>query len=64
MKPTASMTIDTSKFEPASDMETNFNKLLQVLYGTPADGQTAAKPGYLPTPDEVIHILTTGTETT
>lgn len=69
MKPTASMTIDTSKFEAGSDTETNFKKLLEVLYGTPAQGNpeqggTPAKPGYLPTPDEVIHILTTGTETT
>ena len=63
MKPTASMTIDTSKFAPNSDMETNFGKLLEILYGTPASGQVEAKPGYLPTPDEVIHILKTGTET-
>lgn len=81
MKPTASMTIDTSKFANGSDMAAHFEVLLQVLYGTPAVAAVAghgqqgdtdyvapveaqdAVPGYLPTPDEVIAILTNGVET-
>lgn len=49
MKPTASMTIDTSKL--SAEGKTNFQTLLNTLYGT---GNT---PGYLPTPDQVIAIL-------
>jgi hypothetical protein len=55
MKPTASMTIDTSKLEGGVE-NPKFVALLEVLYGT-VDGSTIT-PGYLPTPDKVIELLT------
>ena len=51
MKPTASMTIDTSKLEDGA-LNAKFVALLDVLYG---NGTT---PGYLPTPDKVIELMT------
>ena len=55
MKPTASMTIDTSKLVGGVE-NPKFVALLEVLYGT-VDGSTIT-PGYLPTPDKVIELLT------
>ena len=58
--PTASLTIDSRQFT-----DTNASKLtalLEVLYGTAASGNTAAVEGYLPTPDAVLDILSTGTK--
>lgn len=55
MKPTASMTIDTSKLTGGTT-NPKFVALLEVLYGT-VDGSTIT-PGYLPTPDKVIELLT------
>lgn len=55
MKPTASMTIDTSKLE-GGVTNAKFVALLEVLYGT-NDGSTIT-PGYLPTPDKVIELMT------
>lgn len=54
MKPAASMTIDTSKLENGVN-NAKFVALLDILYGT-SDGTTNT-PGYLPTPDKVIELL-------
>jgi len=52
-KPTASLTIDSTKVDPDSlaDLEA-------ILYGTPAGTGTEAIPARLPLPDEVKSILT------
>ncbi len=51
-KPVASITIDSTKL--ASSKLTLLEK---KLYGTPADGQTAAVPPALPTPTELLTLL-------
>lgn len=51
-KPTACLVIDASKVD-----STKLATLEQILYGTPAEGQTAAIPARLPLPDEVISTL-------
>lgn len=51
-KPTAHMEIDSTKADA-----TKLAQLEAILYGTPADGQTAAVDARLPLPDEVIDIL-------
>lgn len=48
-KPTAHMEIDSTKADA-----TKLAALEKILYGTPAEGQTAAIPAALPTPDAVI----------
>lgn len=50
--PTATITIDATKLD--SEGKTKLAALEQVLYGTPASGQTAAIPAMLPMPKDVI----------
>lgn len=52
-KPTAHLVIDSTKADPDK-----LAALEAVLYGTPAAGQTAAIDSRLPSPDEVIDMLT------
>lgn len=52
-KPAALITIDSTKVDA-----TKLANLEQILYGTPADGQTAAVAARLPLPAEVISTLT------
>ena len=64
MKPSAWMTIDTTKCTP-TELE-NLQVLEDILYGR--DASTGENPveaitPYLPTPDEVINIMKTGTPT-
>jgi len=51
-KPVASITIDSTKLASAK-----LTLLEQKLYGTPADGSTAAVPPALPTPTELLALL-------
>ena len=51
-KPTAHMEIDSTKADA-----TKLAQLEAILYGTPAEGQTAAVDARLPLPDEVIDIF-------
>ena len=51
-KPTAIVTIDSTKASAAA-----MTAIETVLYGTPADGSTAAVEGRLPLPDEVATIM-------
>lgn len=60
--PTASLTIDSRQFTDAN--KAKLTALLEVLYGTAASGSTAATEGYLPTPDAVLDILSTGEKPT
>ena len=58
--PTASLTIDSRQFTDTNAAK--LTALLEVLYGTAASGNDAAVEGYLPTPDAVLDILSTGTK--
>lgn len=58
-KPTAQITIDSTKVATAA----NLTALEQILYGTPAAGQTPAVAARLPQPEEVIAIIETGSYT-
>lgn len=51
-KPTACVTIDSTKVESA-----NLAALEQILYGTPASGGTAAVEPRMPLPDEIAEIF-------
>lgn len=51
-KPVSLITIDSTKADP-----TKLGNLEQILYGTPASGQTAAVEPRLPLPDEVADIM-------
>ena len=51
-KPVYQLTIDSTKADA-----TKLANLEQILYGTPAEGQTAAVDARLPLPEEVIDIL-------
>lgn len=52
-KPTAHLVIDSTKADA-----TKLAALEAVLYGTPASGQTSAVDSRLPSPDEIIGMLT------
>lgn len=54
-KPTASLTIDTTKLTDAQ--KAKLATLEQVLYGTPASGNDAAVAPRLPLPDEIISMM-------
>lgn len=54
-KPTATIVIDSTKANA-----TKLAKLEKILYGTPADGQTAAVKGRLPLPDEIATLFAQG----
>ena len=54
-KPTASLTIDTTKLTDAQ--KTKLAALEQVLYGTPASGNDEAVAPRLPLPDEIISMM-------
>lgn len=54
-KPTASLTIDSSKMTTAE--REKLADLEQILYGTPASGNDEAVAPRLPLPDEVISIM-------
>ena len=53
-KPTSHIIVDSRNASAAG-----LAALEQALYGTPAEGQTAAVDGHLPLPDEVITLLGT-----
>lgn len=55
-KPTATLVIDSTK-----TTEGKMNAIMQVLYGTPADGSTAAIDARLPLPDEIATIMNAAT---
>ncbi len=64
MKPSAWMTIDTTKCTP--EELTHLQVLEDILYGrdaTTGENPVTAIIPYLPTPDEVINIIKTGTPT-
>ena len=62
-KPTAHMEIDSTKFN-TTELQAKLTALENVLWGLDAgDGVTAITP-HLPTPDDVLYILTNGTERT
>lgn len=52
-KPMSTIVIDSKKAD-----STKLAALLAVLYGTPAEGQTAAVPARLPLPSEIITMMT------
>ena len=56
-KPTAKITIDSTKLDAKG--KTNLNTLMGILYGSPAGegGSPAEVKGCLPTPKEVIEIM-------
>ena len=58
-KPTAQITIDSTKVKTAA----NLTLLENILYGTAAEGQTAAIDARLPLPEEVIAIIKEGSYT-
>lgn len=55
-KVTASLVIDSTKFT-TSEQKTKLENLEKILYGTPADGGTAAVQPRLPLPNEIITLL-------
>ena len=62
-KPTAHMEIDSTKFS-TTELRAKLTALENVLWGLDAgDGVTAITP-HLPTPDDVLYILTNGEERT
>ena len=52
-KPTSTVVIDSTKADP-----TKLAALEQILYGTPASGNTAAIPARMPLPDEIKTLMT------
>lgn len=56
-KPTAAITIDTTKLEDGME-NTKLKTLLSKLYGTAAEGNTEAVDAYLPLPTEVVTMMT------
>lgn len=56
-KPTAAITIDTTKLEDGME-NTKLKTLLSKLYGTAAEGNTEAVDAYLPLPTEVVATMT------
>ena len=55
-KPTAHLIIDSREADA-----TKLTAFEQILYGTPADGNTAAVPGRMPLPDEVATLMAAST---
>ena len=52
-KPTSTVVIDSTKADP-----TKLAALEQILYGTPASGNTEAIPARMPLPDEIKTLMT------
>lgn len=56
--PTSIITVDTSKLSDTT--KANLDALLEYVYGKPAGTSTEAVPGKLPTPAQIVSLLTTG----